>query len=103
VTPGDENGFIDSSARMLRLLRPGGGASVLLGAPHHRVSFEGARFSRDGQELLYVEHATRYGAPEQLRLLDVGTSRSRFVANVGGGLDYYGLHDWSGAAAWYEP
>jgi hypothetical protein len=103
VTPGDENGFIDSSARMLRLLRPGGGASVLLGAPHHRVSFEGARFSRDGQELLYVEHATRYGAPEQLRLLDVATNRSRFVANIGGGLDYYGLHNWSGAAAWYEP
>jgi hypothetical protein len=103
VTPGDEDGFIDSSARMLWLLRPGERASVLSGAPHDRVSYEGARFSRDGRKLLYIEHATHYGAPEQLRLLDVATGRSNLVANLGNRSDYYGLHDWSGTAAWYEP
>lgn len=104
LMPGDEDGFIDSSARMLWLLETGGTRRVLLGAPHDRASFEGARFSRDGRKLLYVEHPTRYGAPKQLRLLDLAAGRSRLVANIGvGALDYYGLHEWAGTAAWYEP
>jgi hypothetical protein len=103
VMPGDEDGFIDSSARMLRLLQPSGPGRVLLGAPHDRVSFEGARFSRDGRKLLYVRHPTCAGAQEQLRLLDLATDRSSLIANIGVGTDYYGLHDWAGSAAWYQP
>ena len=102
--PGDENGTIDSSARMIWLLTPDGRRRLLLGAPHDPVSYEGPRFSRDGRELLYYEHATRYGAPFELYLLDIATGRSRGpLATIGGGFDYYGLHDWSGMAAWYQP
>jgi dipeptidyl aminopeptidase/acylaminoacyl peptidase len=105
LMPGDEDGFIDSSARMIWLLSPDGSRRVLLGAPHAPVSFEGARFSRDGRYLLYLEHPTRYGAPLQLHLLDLATGRSSgSLATIGGGgLDYYGLHDWAGVAAWYQP
>ena len=103
LMPGDEDGKIDSSARMLFRLSPDGSRRLLLGAPHDPVSFEGARFAQDGRHVLYLRHATRYGAPAQLRLLDLGTGRSRAVATMDAGDDYYGLHDLAGTAAWYQP
>ena len=104
LMPGDEGGLIDSSTRTIWLLSPDGSRRLLLGAPHDPVSFEGARFSRDGRYLLYLEHPTRYGAPIQLRLLDVATGRSSGpIATIDGGSDYYGLHDLAGTAAWYQP
>ena len=102
VMPGDEDGKIDSSARMLWRLSPDGTRRLLLGAPHDPVSFEGARFAQDGRHVLYLEHPTRYGAPIQLRLLDLSTGRSEPVATMDGGQDYYGLHDLAGTAAWYS-
>jgi hypothetical protein len=105
VMPGDEDGKIDSSARMLWRLSPGGSRRLLLGAPHDPVSFEGARFAPDGRHVLYLRHPTRYGAPIELRLLDLSTGRSEPVATMGGGQDsqdYYGLHDLAGTAAWYQ-
>jgi len=101
--PGDEDGTIDSASRMIWLLTPDGRRRLLLGAPGDPVSYEGPRFSRDGRELLYYEHATRYGAPFALYLLNIATGRSHRLATIGGGFDYYGLHDWSGMAAWYQP
>ena len=103
VTPGDEDGKVDSSARMLFRLAPDGSRRRLLGRPHDPVSFEGARFAKDGRHVLYFRHATRYGAPLKLRLLDLATGRSQPVAVVDGGYDYYGLRDWAGTAAWYQP
>ncbi len=104
LMPGDEDGLIDSSTRTIWLLSPEGSRRLLLGAPHDPVSFEGARFSHDGRYLLYLEHPTRYGAPIQLRLLDVATGRSSGpIATIDGGSDYYGLHDLAGTAAWYQP
>lgn len=104
LMPGDEDGSIDSSARMLWLLSPPGSRRLLLGAPHDPVSFEGARFARDGRHVLYVQHPTRYGAPLQLRVLDVATGRSTGpLATIGDAGDYYGLHDWAAVAAWYQP
>lgn len=104
LMPGDEDGTIDSSARMLWLLSPDGSRRLLLGAPHDRVSFEGARFSRDGRHLLYLEHPTRYGAPIQLRMLEVATGRSSGpIATIDGGSDYYGLHDLAGTEPGTSP
>ncbi|HXY79947.1 MAG TPA: hypothetical protein VEH55_01140 [Gaiellaceae bacterium] len=103
LTPGDEDGKIDSSARMVFLLAPDGARRLLLGRPHNPVSYEGARFAKDGRHVLYLEHATRYGAPIRLRLLDLATGRSETVATMDGGQDYYGLHDLAGTAAWFEP
>ena len=103
LMPGDEDGLVDSSARMLFRLAPDGSRRLLLGARHDPVSFEGARFAQDGRHVLYLEHPTRYGAPLELRLLDLSTDGSRTVATIAGGLDYYGLHDWAGTAAWFEP
>jgi hypothetical protein len=103
VMPGDEDGKIDSSARMLVRLSRDGSRRLLLGAPHDPVSYEGARFAKDGRHMLYLEHPTRYGAPLQLRLLNLTTGRStRSLATIGS-YDYYGLHDWAGAAAWFQP
>ena len=103
VMPGDEDGKIDSSPRMLFRLSPDGSRRPLLGARHDPLSFEGARFAKDGRHVLYLEHATRYGAPLRLRLLNLTTGRSTGSLATISSDDYYGLHDWAGAAAWYRP
>jgi len=48
-------------------------------------------------------HPTRYGAPLQLRLLNLTTGRSTESLGTIGSYDYYGLHDWAGTAAWFQP
>jgi len=101
--PGDEDGTIDSAQRTIWLLSADDARRPLVVPPNRAVSAEGARFSKDGRHVLYVEHATRFGAPERLVLLDLTTGRTTVEANLGGKPDYYGLHDWAGAAAWYQP
>ena len=95
--PGDEDGKIDSSARMLWRLVAGRLAAAAARQRRTTRSRSRAHAShKDGRHVLYLEHATRYGAPMQLRLLDLATGRSRPVATMDGGYDYYGLHDWAG-------
>ena len=101
--PGDEDGTIDSAQRAIWLLSANGAKRPLVAPASRAVSAEGARFSDDGRHVLYVEHATRYGAPDRLMLLDLATGSRTSIATVSGGLDYYGLHDWSAVAAWYQP
>ena len=100
--PGDEDGTIDSAQRTIWLLSANGVRRPLVAPANRAVSAEGARFSNDGRHVLYVEHATRFGAPERLVLLDLTTGRTTVEANLGGKPDYYGLHDWAGTAAWYQ-
>jgi len=100
--PGDEDGAIDSAQRTIWLLTANGARRPLVAPSNRAVSAEGARFSEDGRHVLYVEHATRFGAPERLLLLDLATGRTIFEADLGGKPDYYGLHDWAGTAAWYQ-
>lgn len=101
--PGDEDGTIDSAQRTIWLLAANGARRPLVAPANRAVSAEGARFSKDGRHVLYVEHATRFGAPERLVLLDLDGGRTTVEADLGGKPDYYGLHDWAGAAAWYQP
>jgi len=101
--PGDEDGMVDSAQRTIWLLSANGARRPLVAPSNRAVSAEGARFSKDGRHVLYVEHATRFGAPERLMLLDLATGRSTVEADLGGKPDYYGLHDWAGTAAWYQP
>ena len=100
--PGDEDGTIDSAQRTIWLLSPNGTRRPLVAPANRAVSAEGARFSQDGRHVLFVEHATRFGAPERLVLLDLATGRTTVEADLGGKPDYYGLHDWAGTAAWYQ-
>ena len=100
--PGDEDGLVDSAQRTIWLLSANGRRRPLVAPSNRAISAEGARFSKDGRHLLYVEHATRFGGPERLVLLDLATGRTTVEADLGGKPDYYGLHDWAGTAAWYQ-
>jgi Tol biopolymer transport system component len=100
--PGDEDGKVDSAQRTIWTLSANGTRRPLVAPSNRAVSAEGARFARDGRHLLYVEHATRYGAPDRLILLDLATSRRTREATIGGTFDWYGVHDWATAAAWYQ-
>jgi hypothetical protein len=105
VTKNREERRFDTAERSIWLLRTDRrGRRVLIGRAGDGISDEYPLWSRDGRFLLYVEHAAKPSAGARLRLFDLRTGRSRGpIAQIGDGLGYYGYHDWSARASWYQP